>query len=326
MTIIGGALRATAIVLLSAVFGLILIEGLTRLLLPQFDPSGRFAFDHESGPFALATPGYEGRQVKNTGDFDVAVRINRHGLRDANDVAEATPDDIVVVGDSFAWGWGVEAGERFSNRLEGIAGRRTFNVSAPTNIEGYAALLAFAERLGAKIGQVVVAVCLENDLDHGQATGDRGSRAALRDILARHSAAYLFITTVVHRTFWLKAPAIRLGLVRPYVAGIGGNVDEPKIVEASADRLEDIARHYRTLVLLIPSRGLWLGDNREVEDRVHRRLIAALERRGLDVLDMRPVLEAAGDPLAFHFANDGHWNAQGHAQAAEAIGKRLRGK
>lgn len=326
MTNAGRALRATPIVLLSLAVGLVLIEGLTRLLLPQFDPSGRFDFGNEAGPFTLSAPGYEGRQVKNTGDFDVAVHINRHGLRDANDIAEATPTDIVVVGDSFAWAWGVEAEERFSNRLQALTGRRTFNVSAPTDIAGYAAMLAFAERLGAKVGQIVVSACLENDLDDDQTAGDLAAPTVLRDILARHSAAYLFITTVIHRTPWLKASATRLGLIRPHVAGIGGNVDEPAIVEASADRLQVIAQRYRTLVVLIPSRGLWTGDNRAVEDRVHRHLVAALDRRGVDVLDMRPFLEATGNPLAQHFTNDGHWNTKGHALAAEAISTRLSGK
>jgi hypothetical protein len=41
------------------------------------------------------------------------------------------------------------------------------------------------------------------------------------------------------------------------------------------------------------------------------------------MLDLRPLLEAGGAPLAYHFNNDGHWNARGHALAAEAIAKCL---
>ncbi len=106
----------------------------------------------------------------------------------------------VAVGDSFAWGWSIEAEERFSNRLQPLTGRRIFNVSTPADIEGYAALLAFAGRLGAKIGQVVVAVCLENDLSDYRERDSREPDITLRDFLARHSAAYLLATTAVHRT------------------------------------------------------------------------------------------------------------------------------
>jgi hypothetical protein len=56
---------------------------------------------------------------------------------------------------------------------------------------------------------------------------------------------------------------------------------------------------------------------------VHRSLLAALARRGANVLDLRPLFEAGGDPLAFYFASDAHWNAKGHALAADAIARRL---
>lgn len=311
------------IILVSVAAGLGLVEGLTRVLLPAFDPSGQFDFAYRVGGLSLGRPGTAARQAKNTGDFDVAVRINRHGLRDTNDIATATADDIVVVGDSFAWGWGVEVRDRFSENLQQLTGRRTFTLATPTDIEGYAALLAYARGLGARIGQVVVAVCMENDLKD-YAPSDAGVRAFdFKDWLAGRSAAYGLLTTVVHRTPWLKAVAVWLGLIVPNLEGISRHDEAPEIVETSADRLQDIARRHRLLVVVIPSRALWTGDNRAVEDRVHRAFVTALQHRGIDVLDLRPAFEAQGTPLAYHFANDGHWNAKGHRLAADTTGRRL---
>lgn len=321
----GGALAALMVVA-ALVLGLGFAEGLTRLFLPAFDPSGRFEFTYPVGSLVLGQPGSETRQVKNAGDYDVSVHINQHGLRDANDVASATTDDILVVGDSFTWGWGVESRDRFSDRLQALTGRRTFNLSTPTDLDGYAALLAYAEALGAKAGHVVIAVCMENDL-HAY-----GSRAAgepstsvppVRAWLAGHSAFYLFALTVIHQTPWLRTLAVKAGLIVPNLEGIAKNDYAPEIIESSADRLQEIAKRYHALVVLIPSRALWVGPSRAVEDRVHKAFGAALQQRGIEVLDLRPLLEAKGTPLAYHFANDGHWTPEGHALAAEAISQHL---
>jgi len=315
-------------VLAGLVVGLGLTEGLSRLFLPAFDPSGRFEFTFQAGSLVLGQPGADARQIKNTGDYDVSVRINSHGLRDANDVATAGSDDILVVGDSFAWGWGVEAQDRFSDQLQILSGRRTFNLSTPTDIDGYAALLAYAKSLGSRAGRVVIAVCMENDL-HGYG-GTRegkpppgGASPAFKEWLAGHSALFLLAVTAVQQTPWLREIAVKAGLIVPNLEGIAKNEYDPAVIEASANRLQEIAERYRVLVVLIPSRALWVGNSRAVEERVHTAFMVALLRRGIDVLDLQPVLEAQGSPLTYHFANDGHWNAQGHALAAHAISQHL---
>lgn len=326
------ALLPMAIVALSLCIGLGLIESLTRVLFPAFDPSGRFEFDSQMGTLMLGRPGSQGRQAKNTGDFDVSVRINRHGLRDSKDVSQAGPGDIVFVGDSFTWGWGVEEKERFSDLVEAWTSVRTFNVSTPTDIAGYRALLHYAQSLGANISYVVVAVCMENDLrlyeaepePSDQPAADGPVSPALKGWLERHSAAYILATTAVHRTAWLNALAVRVGLVVPNLDGMSRNDDAPEVLESSAGALLEIAREYRTLVVIIPSRGLWVGPNQMIEDRVHRMLAASLARRGVEVLDLRSSLEVGGQPLGFHFANDPHWTPRGHALAAGAISQRLR--
>ncbi|TAJ36656.1 MAG: hypothetical protein EPO55_21100 [Reyranella sp.] len=314
---------ATLTVAAAIFVGLGLLEGLTRLLFPAFDPSGRFEFRYPAGSLTLGQPGTHTRQAKNTGDYDVAVRINRHGLRDDKDIAEATAGDLVVVGDSFAWGWGVEAPDRFSERLQVLTGRRAYNLATPTDLAGYAALLDYAQSLGARIGQVVLAVCLENDLgpyDGGEErTEDRTQGPGWKQWLTERSATYLLLTTVIHQTPRLKALAVGVGAIVPNLEGMARNVYDPAVIDASADMLQALATRYRLLVLLIPSRALWIGDSRATEDRIHQALVAALIGRGVAVLDLRPPLEAGGTPLVYHFANDGHWNARGHRLAAEAI-------
>jgi len=307
-----------------------LVEGLTRLCLPAFDPSGGFDFDYDVGSLVLAHPGAAARQAKNTGDFDVAVRINRHGLRDDKDIAEAMPQDVVVVGDSVAWGWGVEASERFSDLVGAMTGLRVFNLSTPTDLGGYEELLRYADGLGARIGTVVLAVSMETDLRLYGPGGDQRHPPRILNLarwkawLEQHSAAYLFFVSAIHQTPWLSRLAERLGLIVPNLAGMSLNQYSPTLIESSADKIQEIARQHPTIVMITPSRGLWAGANRAVEDRVHRSLVAALQARGVNVVDLRPLMEAAGAPLSYHFANDGHWNPRGHRLAAQAIAERLR--
>ena len=142
-------LQTLALALAGGTLALLAFELAVRVFLPAFDPSGQFRFAYDSGDgLMLGQPGTVARQRKNTGDYDVAVRINARGLRDDKDVAQARASDTAVVGDSFAWGWGVAPPDRFSDRLRGLTGRRVFNLATPTDLAGYGALLEHAGQIG----------------------------------------------------------------------------------------------------------------------------------------------------------------------------------
>jgi lysophospholipase L1-like esterase len=323
------AIRTAALAVVGVAVALLAFEFAARLFFPAFDPSGQFRFGHEMvGGLMLGEPGTVARQRKNTGDYDVTVRINPRGLRDDKDMAQASADDIAVVGDSFAWGWGVRAEERFSDQLQSLTGKRVYNVATPTDLAGYGKLIDYARQLGARFGTVLLAICMENDVhEYGPSQdSDPGkSRESLRDWLERNSAGYLFFTTVVHQTPWLKVPAVWLGLITPNLDGIARNSYSEAAIDSSAAKVAELAKKDRLIAVIIPSRALWAGDNRAVEDRVHKGFVAALGRAGIDVIDLRPLFEAGGQPLAYHFANDGHWNAKGHRLAADAIARKLGG-
>ncbi len=91
--------------------------------------------------------------------------------------------------------------------------------------------------------------------------------------------------------------------------------------------LEMITAGQKTLVLLIPSRWLWVGSetSKHTERRIHEELVAMLHARGLEVLDLRIAFEETGDPVELYFKKDPHWNREGHQKAAEAIAKKYTG-
>ncbi len=70
-------------------------------------------------------PGASTRLVST--EFDHAIHINGQGMRMDRDVEKETPAGrkrILVVGDSFVFGWGVEAHEAFPQLLEAALGER----------------------------------------------------------------------------------------------------------------------------------------------------------------------------------------------------------
>ena len=97
------------------------------------------------------------------------------------------------------------------------------------------------------------------------------------------------------------------------------NIATPEILGSSRDEFVKIATNYNAVVLVIPSRALWVGKNTATEIKVHDEFTRMLRDAGLELLDMRPVLEKTGDPGSYYFKSDPHWSPKGHALAAQAL-------
>ncbi len=244
----------------------------------------------------------------------------------------------MFVGDSFTFGWEVEQTERFSNQLGTMLGVRTFNLAMPsTNFAGYEKLVHYAERNGASIGRLVVGVSMENDLCNYEqlARARRSARprhtgfsfgkafTISKKSLATYTASYHALTSVMHQIPILKSFGISMGLVVDNIAGMLKNEFDPVKIRSSAIQLAEIASKYHTTIVIIPSRGLWTGDNQSNERLVHEAFLKNLREQELTVVDLRPQFEQSGDPLSYHFKFDGHWNRDGHRLAAKAIASRV---
>jgi len=98
---------------------LILAEFLTRLILPEWAPShsGRTVFYHYDPTLGWAMrPGQ--KDVHEHQDFAVTVEVNSHGLRDEEIKPKGDRKRLLVLGDSFGWGYGVELEDRFDSLLD----------------------------------------------------------------------------------------------------------------------------------------------------------------------------------------------------------------
>lgn len=321
-------------VLLSFVGATFVAEYSVRLTLPKYDPAGHVSFytDSVTGVL-LGRPNSRTRQIKNSGDYDVEIAFNRHGLRDRRDIANGTARDLYVLGDSFAFGWGVEESERFSSLLEKLTDRRVYNIATTANLDGFERLLDFAAKQGAVIRDVVLAINMIDDVQNYDtapapaptrpkplATGF--SIQGAKEFLLKNSAFYFLATSAIGSIDLVRQTFIRLGLVKTLKA-VAGGVPGDRAVRSTADRIVALSEAYNLTVMIIPSRGLWVGNKQKETAAAHRRFSEALIRRGLDIVDMRPVMEATGDPMQFHFRNDGHWVPKGHVLAARELARRI---
>ena len=317
-------------ILLSAVLG----EGLIRLILPLYDPIGMVSFHLNEEGLPLGAKNSVTRQWKNTGDFNVMIRINSYGFRDGKDIQFSSADDFFVVGDSFSFGWGVEEEKRYSNLLEAALGTRVYNIATGSaNMRTYENLIRYAIENGATIRNLIIGVCMENDIldyDHSSSppsyrTKNRSEKVkSLKSWLMGHSALYNLTASLIHQNEMLKKVATRTGFVIENYDGMNQSIFNEAALSSSARKLLELTRPYNSFIVIIPSRGLWVGNNRKTERIVHEEFVRRLTALGLNVIDLRSPFEESGNPLQYHFKNDGHWNERGHLLAAQIIAKSIR--
>jgi hypothetical protein len=295
--------------------------------------------------FPLGKKDSSGRQWMKAGDFDVSVHFNQYGLRDTKNLRHSTQNDIFVVGDSFSFGHGVEEHERYSNILEDFLKSPVYNIGIPTNFDGYEKLVAYAQEQGATIRTLLVGICMENDLQNYEPSSSRPPSSPVREdhssyhnnvtknaffklkiYLGGRSALYKLLISLFHQNEYLNKFAIATGIMDSYTDGVNRAHYSETVLERSVQRVQRLqgARNIPQLIpVLIPSRALWVGENRQTEIKVHDRFVTLLQQAGYSVIDLRPEFEATNNPMQFHFKHDGHWNTTGHRKAAEIIFEHL---
>lgn len=308
------------------------------MAVPSYDPTGHIAFaDDPRAGVALGTPNSTARQIKNSGDYDVRVAFNRHGLRDRQDIANGTVDAIYVIGDSFAFGWGVEEEERFSNVLAKLTARTVYNVGAVANLDGYEKLFVYVRKLGADLKHVVLAINMIDDVQNYDAlpaprpgvappaapsVGASLRVQAVKEFLIKNSALYFLATSAIGSIDILRRFFIRLGLVKTLNV-VSGGVPDVTAVRSTTARIATLAAQYDLTALIIPSRGLWVGENRIAAAVAHDKFVGELQRLDVPHVDLRPAMERTGNPMQFYFRNDGHWVPEGHLLAARQLARNI---
>ncbi len=100
-----------------------------------------------------------GTCVFSNAEFETEFRINSFGVRD--DEASLTAPEVILLGDSYAMGWGVEQDETFGALLEQRLGRKLLN--AGISSYGTARELMLLDRVDRSAADTVVFQYCDND-------------------------------------------------------------------------------------------------------------------------------------------------------------------
>ncbi len=280
----------------------------------------------------IGRPGFNGYFSQNNGDFRTHIAINRDGHRNPEPAAAAS-GRVWAIGDSFTFGWGVEAGERFPDVAARRAGLTVYNLASPgADVCGYQTLRALMPAAGMPTA-VLIGLTLENDIDNYDCAARRDEQPAIgsfvwslsdtKQFLMRVSALYNFSAIALKRAAVLDNFLKSWGLVAREHAYRRSIEDAtlPRYVERTADELQALHNSFSKTVpfsvVLIPSRfELISNDPHFATLREHMK--RELASRRIEVIDPFDRLFAAGF-TSVHFPHDGHWSPSGHALVAELV-------
>ena len=283
-------------------------------------------------------PGQEG--VFETPQFRTTVQINSQGLRDQEYSYERSDEfrRILVLGDSFAWGYGVEAPQRFSELLESSLDAEVINAG----VSGYSTdqeLLWFKNEGIKYLPDLVILVFAGNDIGdnerqlvntiyykpmyvmgesnlelNGYPVPQTSLQGKFIYNLSQRSALFYFL---VQRYFDLHSFYRDLRFQSDVSfhpdTGSGGAGQPFELTMALIREIRDIAASNDASFIIVATDSWWNGP----PGWTYSEFIDTLHAEGFIVLDVKSI--PGFIPEKMLIPDDGHWNSAGHQFVAGAI-------
>lgn len=280
----------------------------------------------------------------NSREFISRIRTNSLGFRD--DEESIHHSEVLLLGDSFAFGWGVQKEEACESLLETLLSRKVLNmgISGYSTVQEYLLLRRHADVVGAT-GKTAVFLFCENDF-MDNAAPIVGMLPSVRKI--GREVRFSLPTREAYDA-WV-APRER-GFLKAFgeVSRVGGLIDYSYQLMSHSTRVkawnerhetrsaaEGALSPYETFEYLVREIRAFAG-RKEMKiafARIPDFTSLAISTREEEWLSkFRAILWSLSIPLIEldealspedHFARDPHWNARGHSKVARLIEKFLK--
>jgi lysophospholipase L1-like esterase len=318
---------------------LLVAEVGVRILFPGWAPrTGRLVelwqYDREYG--WAHVPSSSGRFASF--GFDTFVEINSQGFRGPEVPTRKDPSQrrIVVIGDSFVWGFGVEYDEIFASRIENAC--RNVEV-INLGVSGYSTdqeLLLFEEKGADLEPDVVILVVAANDFSSNTRSkeyvyyhkplfvidGDElvlTNRPVPREgplvRFAARTSKRSYLLTQINRVIHAARKEAKVAPEAPQVSEVRANeIDYPR---TPAERVT--GKLLERLLSSIEASGakpvVVFVDGMQGRDR---RLASYLGETGAELVHIDDYMPS-GNHETHHLPGDFHWNPTGHAVVGNAV-------
>jgi len=340
----------------SVAFGLAEIS--VRIISPQETGPPSFAFNQVLGE--IPVPHQKGRR-RHPGAYDFTYSNNSQGFRCSREFGPKTPGAlrVLLLGDSFTYGLGVNDDQTFACHLEQHLRARhpaveVINAGCPGKGTDYE--LKLFQTVAAKLQPEVTVLCFfANDFqdnargEYYDLTADGGLRVKALDgtrggiktflfnfpgytwLISWSQAANLVKQAAVNylvRKQTGPGAAMTSGLVVSYTNFDNGFADDAnrKLTAIYVDHLRQAVRRAGSAwaVFYIPVAAEVEAYRRRPEaSRDEQAIKAIVETRGGALNSLTPVLAAAPEPIGQLFYVEGHWTPRAHALAGGYMGSYL---
>ena len=283
--------------------------------------------------------------------FKIEYATNSIGARDRERTRERQAPRVIVLGDSFAEGWGIDAKERMSDRLEASTGFEHLNLSM-SHFSPHQSYLAYRE-FGGRFSHdavltTVVPISDFADMEYRRALKRPGYEYRYRPYLVGEYPDYREIN---YREGWLQGllrhQTYTYNALSKLVSSMERREERPKewtdhaekphhsffhdFSEPQFDRLRyslellvEAAEGKRVAVVLVPHMRDFARFQQSKDSPLARRLEEVLAPRGVQVVDLLPEMyERRNDMTKYFLSCDIHWSAEANEVAAEVVRERL---